>query len=429
MANLHLRFFDKQGDPLNFQYIGPTGSAVLDSSFSYLAINSGTAPAQGYMSFVDADAPSPKIYINTSDRNGSSTVTWANSVFDSIVEGAIIRVNLGVYPAQNLSFNVSDISVAGSTITLSISKVIGSTIISNQNNIAMTTTYQNLTGGYFYGEMYFDPVSAGLYENQQIFIVQQFVVGGTGELGYPHTNATGPTAGTPLWRTRWENDTYGNTDVSDIIFTYQITQNDPDIAGEPAIVNYQNIAIPVGGTSADFYSIAYPGYVQTPSVDSTALSINVALNAPDIAAEVYERRLIVEDITSGTPEKIVEILFYGQIIGEDSRLDVLTANLGRAFYQADSTILRQHNPYEPFPNWVEINEKRKELLVAGEEIFPYIGAYKGLIGALQFFGYQDLRIKEYWLNLAYQKVKVSPLMENQMFLDKMCLAWLRFVFV
>jgi len=150
MANLHLRFFDKQGDPLNFQYIGPTGSAVLDSSFSYFAINSGTAPAQGYMSFVDADASSPKIYINTVDRNGSSTVTWANSVFDSIVEGAIIRVNLGVYPAQNLSFNVSDISVAGSTITLSISKVIGSTIISNQNNITMTTTYQNLPGGYFY---------------------------------------------------------------------------------------------------------------------------------------------------------------------------------------------------------------------------------------------------------------------------------------
>ena len=57
-------------------------------------------------------------------------------------------------------------------------------------------------------------------------------------------------------------------------------------------------------------------------------------------------------------------------------------------------------------------------MIAGEEIFPYVGAYKGLIGALQFFGYQDLRIKEYWLNLAYQKVKVSPLLENQVFLDK-----------
>ena len=418
MANLHLRFFDKQGDPLNFQYIGPTGSSVLDGSFAYFSINSGTTPAQGYMSFVDADAVDPKIYINTIDRNGASSVSWANSVLDSIVDGAKIRVNLSVYPAQNLSFNVTDVSISGTTITLSISKVLGSTIISNQNNITMTTVYQNLPGGYFYGEMYFDPVSAGLYENQQIFVVQEFVVGVTGELGYPHTNATGPTAGTPIWRTRWENDTYGNTDVSDIIFTYQITQNDPDISGEPAIVNYQNIAIPVEKISTDFYSVAYPGYLQTTSVNSTSLTINVALNAPDIAAEVYERKLIVEDITSGTPEKIVEILFYGQIIGEDSRLDVLTANLGRAFYQSDSTILRQHNPYEPFPNWVEINEKRKELMVAGEEIFPYIGAYKGLIGALQFFGYQDLRIKEYWLNLAYQKVKVSPLLENQIFLDK-----------
>ena len=417
MANLHLRFFDKQGDPLNFQYIGPTGSAELDGSFSYFAINSGTTPTQGYMSFVDADALNPKIYINSTDRNGSSVVAWANSVLAAIVDGAKIRVDLSVYPAQNLSFSVGDISISGTTVELSISKVIGSTIISNQNNITMTTVYRDLPGGHFYGEMYFDPVSAGLYENQQIFIVQQFVVSGTEELGYPHTNATGA-SGSPLWRTRWENDTYGNTDVSDVIFTYQITQNNPEIGGSPSIVNYQNIAIPVEKFPTDFYSVEYPGYLQTTSVNSTALTINVALNAPDVAAEVYERRLIVEDITSGVPEKIVEILFYGQIIGEDSRLDVLTANLGRAFYQSDSTILRQHNPSEPFPNWVEINEKRKELMVAGEEIFPYIGAYKGLIGALQFFGYQDLRIKEYWLNLAYQKVKVSPLLENQIFLDK-----------
>lgn len=418
MANLHLRFFDKQGDPLNFSYVGPTGSANLDTSYLYYSTNSGSSPADGYLSLADID--NGLVYLNTTDRTRGNLIPWAQEVLASIIDGATIRVNLAVYPANDLSFRVRNVSISGSTITLTVDKILGSTIISNQNDINLSTEYTNLPGGYFYGEMYFDPISAGLYENQQIFIVQEFVVGSTGELGYPHTNATGPTAGTPLWRTRWANDTYGNTDVSEIIFTYQIVQNDPDISGEPSIINYQNIAIPVGGTSADFYSIAYPGYVQTTSgsVDSSALSINVALNAPDVAAEVYERRLVVEDITSGTPEKIVEILFYGQIIGEDSRLDVLTANLGRAFYQIDSNILRGHDPYEPLPNWIEINEKRKELMVAGEEIFPYIGAYKGLIGALQFFGYQDLRIKEYWLNLNYQKVKVSPLLENQMFLNK-----------
>ena len=416
MANLHLRFFDKQGDPLNFAYVGPTGSANLDTSYLYYSTNTGSTPAEGYISFADID--NGFVYLNTTDRTRGNLIPWAQEVLSDIIDGATIRVNLAVYPANDLSFRVTNVGISGSTITLTVDKILGSTIISNQNDINLSTEYTNLPGGYFYGEMYFDPISAGLYENQQIFIVQEFVVGSTGELGYPHTSATGPTAGNQLWRTRWANDTYGNTDVSEIIFTYQIVQNDPDISGEPSIINYQNIAIPVGGTSADFYSIAYPGYVQTPSVDSSALSINVALNAPDVAAEVYERRLVVEDITSGTPEKIVEILFYGQIVGEDSRLDVLTANLGRAFYQIDSNILRGHDPYEPLPNWIEINEKRKELMIAGEEIFPYIGAYKGLIGALQLFGYQDLRIKEYWLNLNYQKIKVSPLLENQTFLNK-----------
>lgn len=416
MANLNLRFFNKQGDPLNFEYIGPTGSQPLDGVFDYVSINSGISPSPGYISFQDVS--SGILYLNSTDRNGSDIISWSNSILDSIIQGAKIRLNLSVYPAQNVSFLITGVSVSGSIVTLTVSRTVGSTIISNQNNISLSTEYSNLPGGYFYGELYFDPVSAGLYENQQIFIVQNFIVGTTGELGFPHTLATGATGSTGYWRTRWANDTYGNADVSDIIFTYKITENDPEIGGEPSIVNYQNIAIPVGIYPSDSYSINYPGYIQTSSVNSSALSINIALNAPDVAAEVYERKLIIEDITSGTPEKIAEILFYGQIVGEDSRLDVLNSNLGRAFYQEDSNILRAHDPSEPYPNWLEINEKRKELMVAGEEIFPYIGAYKGLIGALQFFGYQDLRIKEYWLNLAYQKVKLNPLLENQLFLDK-----------
>jgi hypothetical protein len=419
MANKHIRFFDKRGNPLNFNYIGPTGTSInetLDLSFDYISINSGISPSPGYFSL--ADIGSGIIYVNSLDRNGFSALQWASTILDSIIQGTVVRINVSVYPASNLSFRVNDISISGGIITLSVDRFLGSTIISNNNNLTLKAEYKDLYGGYFSGEMYFDEVSAGLYENQQLFIVQELIVGGNLELGYPHTNATGAT-GTPiLWRTRWENDTYGDVDVSEIIFTYKITENDPSIGGDPSIVNYQNVAIPVTQDSGDFYSIAYPGYLQTNSVISTALSVNIALNAPDVAAEVYQRKLIIEDISSGSPEKIVEILFYGQIIGEDSRLDVLTSNLGRAFFESDSNILRNHDPSEPLPNWLEINEKRKELMVAGEEIFPYIGSYKGLIGALQFFGYQDLRIKEYWLNLAYQRIKDNPLLENQVFLNK-----------
>ncbi len=419
MANKHLRFFDKKGDPLNFEYIGPTGNSVsqtLDQKFNYVAINSGSTPPAGYFSLGDINIG--LVYLNVLDRNGSSIVSWINTILNVIVQGTKVRMNILVSPANNLSFRITDLSVSGNTVILNVDRFLGSTIISNNNNLTLQAEYTDLPGGYFYGELYFDEVSAGLYENQQIFIVQEFVVAGVGELGYPHTNATGSTGSPAVWRTRWDNDTYGNTDVTEIIFTYQISDNDPEIGGSPSIVNYRNIAIPVDQNSGDFYSIEYPGYIQTDSVLSSALSINVALNAPDVASEVYERKLIVEDLSSGIPEKIIEILFYGQIIGEDSRLDVLTANLGRSFYQTDSNILREHDPNEPFPNWIEINEKRKELMIAGEEIFPYIGAYKGLIGALQFFEYQDLRIKEYWLNLSYREVKLNPLLENQSFLNQ-----------
>jgi hypothetical protein len=99
---------------------------------------------------------------------------------------------------------------------------------------------------------------------------------------------------------------------------------------------------------------------------------------------------------------------------------VLANNLGRAFNNEDSIILRNHDPKEPLPNYEEINEKRKELLLAGEEIFPYIGSYKGLINALKFFGYQDLRIKEYWLNLNFSEEDglTSPSLQNQIALNE-----------
>lgn len=415
MANQHLKFFDKKGHPLNFEYVGATAAAPLTYSFNYESASGSSSPSQGGISLYDIS--SNVIYMNKKDMNGYDLTSWANTVNDNVSQGGKITLKVTFYPANVLQGEISSISIGASVLTINLSRVIGVTTISNGNTAYVECITQNLPGGYFTGAVFFDPVSAGLYENEQIFIIQEFRDTTTGDafVGYPHTGATGSSAD-PLWRTRWENDTYGNTDVSNIIFTYQITENDPDIGGDPSIKNYENIAFPVIKYAGDSYS---SGYIVTPeaSTPSKSLSINVAIGAPDIAAEIYERRLIIEDITYGSAQKIAEILFYGQVIGEDSRLDVLTQNLGRAFFGSDSPILREHDPNEPLPNYVEINEKRKELMVAGEEIFPYIGSYKGLVGALKFFGYQDLRIKEYWLNLQYNRVNLTPLEENRVFLQ------------
>ena len=415
MANLNLRFYNKQGDPLNLEYVGPTASAPLDTSFNFRTNSQNSSPSQGYVSFLDLS--SNLIYMNLLDVSGFNITSWCNGVNSSIDNGAKVSIVFTFAPAQNLTCSISGITIAGNVATLSLNSVLGPVSISNDVLMYCQTKYQNLPGGYFSGTVYFNEVSAGLYENDQIFIVQEFIdpVSSDAFLGYPHTGSTGGT-GSAVWRTRWDNNTYGNVDVTDIIFTYQIEENDPDIGGDPAIINYQNIAIPVIQNSADYVQNGFV-YTTESGTPSRALQINVALNSTDAAAEIYERKLIVEDLTSGTPEKVLELQFYGQIIGEDERLNVLTQNLGRAFYGSDSVILRNHDPNEIFPNYVEINEKRKELMVAGEDIFPYIGSYKGLIGALKFFGYQDLRIKEYWLNLNYNKVTLQPLQENQAFLD------------
>ena len=414
MANQKLRFFDKKGEPLNFEYVGPTASAPLDNKFYYRA-EQGTTPSSGYLSI--SNYSNNQIVLNLIDSNSYNLTGWVDSVNDTILQGGKITFRISWYPAQVIEAQIVSASIAGSIVTLTFSKYVGPTQISTDTPLLCETFGIKLPGGYFKGTIYFEPVSAGLYENEQIFVVQDFIDSSSNDIfiGYPHAGSTGAT-GNPYWRSRWENNTYGSVDVTDIIFTYQIEENDPEIGGDPSIVNYQNIAFPVIQNLGDYYQ---NGYIVTPEAGtpSKALEINVGLNTTNVGAEIYERKLIVEDITTGTPEKIVEIEFYGQVIAEDERLDVLTKNLGRSFLLGDSVILRDHDSNEIFPDYIEINEKRKELMVAGEDIFPYIGSYKGLIGALKFFGYQDLRIKEYWLNLNYNRVTLTPLQQNQFFLD------------
>jgi len=410
-----LNFYDKTGSPLNFDYIGATGPSELDHKFVYITNSSATSGAGACdVSQLDSNT-SPYIDFNYSDLNGYQLNSWATEANDYILNGAEVYLYGRVAGQNEFSAKITSV-VNNSTyyrVNFETDSVAGQELISLGNQIYFNTAYTNRPGGYFKGNIYFDPVSSGLYENQQIFVVQLLENSGNFEYGLPHTGVTGATAG--VWRTRWYNDSYGETDVSEIIFTYKIEDQLEGGEGKPLIVSYPNIVYGVDSDPTD--TLTGNGYVSTNTVSSEALSINVAINATDLASNIYERKLIVEDISNGTPQKIIEIDFYGEIVGEDERFDVMLQNIGRAFYQDDSIILRDHDPNEPLPNYLEINEKRKELLVAGEEIFPYLGSYKGLINAIKFFGYQDLRIKEYWLNLQYKSLKLeSPLQQNKQFL-------------
>ena len=415
MANLNLNFYNKNGNPLNFDYIGATGPTPLDTKFSHIL--GASASTSGYFQWSETSDDYSLVF-NIADVNSTDLYKWCLEVNDFINKGATVYLN-GYIAVANTNFKgkITSVSNIGSTFTITLPKsyFLGQNIISYDTQIYFEGTYDNRPGGYFKGNIYFDPISTGLYENQQVFVVQEFINGsGDVEYGLPHTSNIGLTGA--RWRTRWYNNNYGDVDVSEIIFTYAIEDQLSGGDGQPLIISYPNMAIPVGSSVGDSYS---NGLIVTSNIESDAIAINVALNSPDDLDNVYERKLIIEDITTDTPQKVIEIDFYGQTVAEDERFKVLLENIGRSFYNSDSIILRDHDPAEPVPNFVEINEKRKELLIAGDEIFPYIGSYKGLINALKFFGYQDMRIKEYWLNLNYKNLKLeSPLQQNQTFLNK-----------
>jgi len=417
-TNLRLRFFDKSGRPLNFEYVGATGPFLEVDSISYF-LTALSSSLEGQINL--STLGSGSFTVNHNDRNSFSVLPWAQKISEWLNFGTDVTIFLEILGGQSIEIYVDSISIGVSDITVNFTRFNGNLIVSSGKNVTLRTTYVNAPGGFYRGAMYFDKVSAGLFENEQIFIVQEFKDGGGNSIfGYPHSGVTG-TSEPVQWRTRWHNSIYGNVDVQDIIFTYQITENDPELEGEPSILNYPNITFPIPVETSDSMS---DGYIITNFNLEAPVSINIALNSVNAAAEVYQRRLVVEQIvglTGGAPSKILEVDFYGEIEGEDERLEVLLQNLGRSLTPSENLVFRDHDPSEPFPDFRELNVKRKELLIAGEDIFPYIGSYKGLINALRFFGYQDLRIKEYWLNIDY-KTNVSsgnPVEENQQYLDSL----------
>lgn len=257
---------------------------------------------------------------------------------------------------------------------------------------------------YWTGTLYFPRVSVKLLENQHIFILENVLVdtspGGI-DVTFPVlANQTSPTK--EDWKTRWETD-----ESEDQIYTYVIVEDDQ---GNPFIqdyeeIEYSNIAVP--------YTFASPSTMkQISTANSTPLKINIAFTSDD--EDIYERTLIIEDLSFPTPKVVAKINFYGETVAEDERFRLVLENFGRTFNHMDELMLSNSDIKEPLPNWINTNDKRKELLLAGEEIYPYIGAYKSLINVVKFFGYQDLRIKEYWLNIDEKSENFNKILQQQL---------------
>ena len=113
--------------------------------------------------------------------------------------------------------------------------------------------------------------------------------------------------------------------------------------------------------------------------------------------------LTVVRIIDNTFQSNPGLLFFGvyraETEAEDERLGVLLSNLGRDVDADQELILRDSEVDESNVNYILLNEKRKEMLLQGEQIWPYVGSYRGLVNMINWFGYYDIRLKEYFLNV------------------------------
>lgn len=147
-------------------------------------------------------------------------------------------------------------------------------------------------------------------------------------------------------------------------------------------------------------------------IEKRPFQLNVGLQA-DVEG-VYVGEVDVLDITFTTSSKLLfNALVECEVEGEDERLGLLLENFGRDINYEEERLLRDSDINEDNTNFILLNQKRKEMLLQGDQIWPYMGSYKGLVNMVNWFGYYDIRIKEYFLNVNVEDVNYGKFRQVQ----------------
>ena len=109
------------------------------------------------------------------------------------------------------------------------------------------------------------------------------------------------------------------------------------------------------------------------------------------------------------PKEILSCILYGQTEIEDTRFKVNLNNVGVQLEDDAYNILYLSDIEDNAVDYTLFNKKRKEMLLNYREIYDYIGSYKALINAINFFGYNDLYLSEYYRNIDKSSVLYGSL--------------------
>jgi hypothetical protein len=242
------------------------------------------------------------------------------------------------------------------------------------------------------GNIFFPRVSVGLYENTTIYVIE-YDNSTNSDSDDMYTFPTGEGNITFQWDLANKfvdeffmfnfDEYYENKDTSSLIYT----PYDGPLCETLIINRFDKYIVPLLGSSYQFEK-------------DDLLEIHVAFRADINSAETtYKRTLIMSYENGYTKYEIARITFFAETIEEDERLKIWNENLGYNLKPEDSIIFKKSDIHECMPNYEMLNEKRKELMLEGYNIYPYIGSYKAILNIIKFFGYDNINIVEYWRNI------------------------------
>lgn len=302
----------------------------------------------------------------------------------------------------------------------------------NKRGITYNFDY-NETDNMWTGSIFIEPVSKGLFETEKIIIVQKYLM-------LSETNvfdeSNDPDFSNPVntYEYGYPSTFHGLNSTDSYMFEWDPSIKEVD---EIQMFGFNRLVCPPEDTSAltyheydcpeiEFMSnvyvenlvdnpIEYVGighdeqkniyqiqYTKNSSWSNNYADINICFCNRDDEYSTFRRDLLMyyvdADINS-TKQLIGRFSVYAKSIEEDERLTTICQNLGYDINNIDFSIFQDSDIKEQLIDNALMNEKRKEVIMEGHNIYSYIGSYKSLINAIRFFGYDNVTIKEWWKNV------------------------------
>ena len=152
----------------------------------------------------------------------------------------------------------------------------------------------------------------------------------------------------------------------------------------------------------------------TDGCNNNGFSANIGFSGENDG--VYEHTLYIclvdesntENSELGEVYPIGEVLMSGETEGEDERYRTFFENFGIPDPKYYNDIFFDSDINNDSPDYISINKNSKKMFLAYNDIFPYIGSYKGLLNAIKTLGYEDeIFFKEWYKEIGNSTIDDS----------------------